>query len=158
MKIHELARSAGLSDKANQKGRWNATKGNTSGKGNKWQKARSWHKFKWSFEGGQTPLIQRMPKKRGFKRYFKLVTDITAINVADLEKNARLATGTVVTKDVLVSLWIISKIDQKVKILGNGEFTKSLTFDGVDYFSTSAQAKIEKAGGKIKQASQEESA
>jgi len=42
--------------------------------------------------------------------------------------------------------------------LGNGEFTKSLTFDGVDYFSTSAQAKIEKAGGKIKQASQEESA
>jgi len=158
MKIHELVRSAGLSDKANQKGRWNATKGNTSGKGNKWQKARSWHKFKWSFEGGQTPLIQRMPKKRWFKRYFKLVADITAINVADLEKNARLATGTVVTKDVLVSLWIISKPNQKVKILGNGEFTKSLTFDGVDYFSTSAQAKIKKAGGKINQASQEESA
>jgi large subunit ribosomal protein L15 len=149
MKTHELLRSSGLTDKANQKGRGNATKGNTSGKWNKGQKSLSGYKSKRSFEGWQTPLVQRMPKKKWFKRFFKLVTDITAINVADLEANKKLASGDTVTKETLVSLWIISQPNHKVKILGNGDIEKSLTFDGVDYFSASAKDKIAKAGGSI---------
>ncbi len=158
MKTHELLRSSGLTAKANQKGRGNATKGNTSGKWHKGQKARSGYKSKRAFEGWQTPLVQRMPKKKWFKRFFKLVTDITAINVADLEANKSLASGDTVTKETLVSLWIISQPEQKVKILGNGDITKSLTFDGVDYFSSSAKEKITQSGGSIVEKNSEESA
>ena len=151
MKIHELVRSTGLVDKSNQRGRWNGSKGNTSGKWHKWQKARSGHKYKWAHEGGQTPLVQRMPKARGFKRHFKLVTDITAINLNDLEKNKRIASWSDITKETLISLGVISQKDQKVKILGTGELTKSLKFDGVEFFSASAKEKIEKAGWEVKQ-------
>jgi large subunit ribosomal protein L15 len=87
-----------------------------------------------------------------------LVTDITAINIADLEANASISTGDTITKDVLVALGVISQADQKVKILGNGDISKSLTFDGVEYFSSSAKAKIEKAGGTVHQGTVEESA
>ncbi len=158
MKIHELVRSAWLTDKANQKGRGNATKGNTSGKGHKWQKARSGHKYKWSFEWWQTPLVQRMPKKKWFKRYYKLVSDITAINVSDIEANKAISSGDTITKDTLISLGIISQSNQQVKILGNWDISKSLTFDGVEHFSVSAKAKIEKAGWSINYVSEESAA
>ena len=158
MKIHELVKSTGLVDKANQRGRWNGSKGNTSWKWHKGQKARSGHKYKWYHEGGQTPLVQRMPKARWFKRHFKLVTDITVINVGDLEKNAKVVAGSSITKDVLVSLWVISNADQKVKVLGNGDLSKSLSFDGVDYFSASAKEKITQAGWTVTETAENQSA
>jgi large subunit ribosomal protein L15 len=87
-----------------------------------------------------------------------LVTDITAINISDLEANKAISSGDTITKDALVDLGVISQAHHKVKILGNGDISKSLTFDGVEYFSSSAKVKIEKAGGTVNQANPEESA
>lgn len=103
MKLHTLKQSKGIIEKNNQLGRGNASKGNYSGKGHKGQKARSGHSMKPFFEGGQTSIIQRLPKRRGFKRYFKLIQETTPVNIDRLEKDTRIATAPI-THDLLVSL------------------------------------------------------
>jgi large subunit ribosomal protein L15 len=147
MKLHELQRSKGYKDKARQLGRGDGSKGNYSGKGHKGQKARSGRSVRLSFEGGQTSIVQRMPKARGFKRYYKLVDRYEVINVSSLEKDTRIASE--VTKESLKSAGYIKNVSCLVKILGNGELSKSLVFSGIEKFTQSAIAKIEKAGGKI---------
>ena len=99
------------------------------------------------FEGGQTPLVQRIPQLKGFKRYYKFVDDYAVVNLARLEADDRITD--VVNKDNLLEFGY-RKAKDKVKILGNGELTKKLSFEGMDKFSKSAQEKIEKAGGTIK--------
>ncbi len=126
MKLHTLEKSKGFKDKARRLGRGDASKGNYSGKGHKGQKARSGTSVRLFFEGGQTSIVQRMPKARGFKRYYKLVDTYTVINVGDLEKNPMIAGE--ITKEVLKKARYIKKGSELVKILGNGELTKSLTF------------------------------
>jgi large subunit ribosomal protein L15 len=107
--------------------------GKTCGRGHKGQKSRSGGTKGLRFEGGQTPLYRRLPK-RGFKNYpFKKV--YTLLNVSDLAEYEG-----EVNKEIL-------KISGLLKILGNGELTKSLTIRA-DKFSKSAKEKIEKAGGK----------
>ena len=117
--------------------------GKTSGRGHKGQKARSGGSIRLGFEGGQMPLIRRMPK-RGFNNTaFKKVWGI--VNLADLET---LDAGTTVDEAFLrENGFIRGKLDG-VKILGNGALTKKLTIK-VTAVSAGAREKIEKAGGSI---------
>jgi len=147
MQLQDLKRSKGLKDKARRKGRGNASKGNTSGRGNKWQWARAGYSRKPFFEWGQTPLVQRIPKMRGFKRYFKLLEDYNVINVSTFDSDERVIDK--VNKEVLVALWYIKNEEELVKVLWQWEITKKLQCSGLEKYSKSAQDKIEKAGGKI---------
>jgi len=143
MKLHALQRSKGFKDKARRLGRGDATKGNYSGKGHKGQKARSGSSVRPFFEGGQTSVVQRMPKAKGFKRYYKLVDTYAVVNVSALEKDERITTE--VSKALLKQVGLIKKETDLVKILGNGELSKSLSFVGIEKFTKSAVEKIEKA-------------
>jgi large subunit ribosomal protein L15 len=147
MKLHELQRSKGYKAPARQLGRGNASKGNYSGKGHKGQKARAGVHLPQFFEGGQTPITMRMPKAKGFKRYYKLVDTYEVINVSALDKDARITSE--VSKESLKAAGYIKNTTALVKILGNGELSKALTFLGIEKFTKSAVEKIEKAGGKI---------
>ena len=116
--------------------------GKTSGKGHKGQWARSGGGVRPGFEGGQMPLIRRVPK-RGFNNAFAKPYSI--INISDLEI---FENGTVVTKELLLEKGLLSKVENYgVKVLGNGALTKSLTVQA-QKFTKSAAEKIEQAGGK----------
>ena len=142
---YTLKRSKGLKDPRIQRGRGDSSgRGNTSGRGNKGEGQRAGAGMPAWFEGGQTPLVQRLPKMRGFKRHFKLIDKYTPVNLSSLENHADIKGE--ITKEVLINAGLLNK-GEKVKILGNGELTKKLTFTGMDAISKSAQEKIEKAGG-----------
>ena len=115
--------------------------GKTSGRGHKGQKARSGGSIRRGFEGGQTPLYRRIPK-RGFNNHF--ATEYAVVNVSDLE---RFDNGTVVNAETLLSEGIIRKELDGVKVLGNGTLTKKLTVVATK-FSKSAEEKIQAVGGK----------
>jgi len=144
MKLHTLAPAPGSTTKARRLGRGTGSGlGKTSGKGHKGQNARSGGGVRPGFEGGQMPLIRRLPK-RGFTNNWKKV--YTTINVSDLEK---LNDGTVVTAELLKDNGIISKIEPYgLKVLGNGNLTKKLTVKAAK-FTQSATDKISAAGGSI---------
>ena len=147
MLLHEISRSKGYKNPKKRLGRGNASgKGNYSTKGLKGQKARSGGAKPVWFEWGQTPLTRRIPKLKGFKRYYKLVTNYQVVNVGDLEK---FDANTEITKEVLAEKKLIRKASEPVKILWNGDLTKSLIFKWIEAFSKSAKEKIEKAWGKI---------
>ena len=149
MLIHELKRSSGYNKPGKRLGRGDGSKGNYSGRGLKGQKARSGGNIPAYFEGGQTPLHRRLPKLRGFKRYFKLVKKFAPINISRLEADARIASGATVDKNLLKENGYIKNTDTAVKILGGGELTKSLKFVGVEATSAKALEAIEKAGGSV---------
>ena len=115
--------------------------GKTAGKGHKGQKARSGAPRP-GFEGGQMPLFRRLPK-RGFK--CRNSKNIVAINVSDLN---RFENGATVNLEAMIESGLISNPRDGVKILGNGELTKSLTVSAYRA-SKSAIEKIEAAGGKF---------
>ena len=116
--------------------------GKTSGKGHKGQWARSGGGVRPGFEGGQMPLIRRVPK-RGFNNIF--TKEYSIINIGDLEI---FDNGTVVTNELLLEKGLLSKVEEYgVKVLGNGTLTKSLTVQA-NKFTKSAAEKIEQAGGK----------
>jgi large subunit ribosomal protein L15 len=116
--------------------------GKTCGKGMKGQKARHGGNFgKLHFQGGQTPIQRRLPK-RGFRVPFPVTT--VAINLADLE---RFDGGTTVNEAALREARLVQGRDVLIKVLGDGELTKKLTVEAHS-FSASAAEKIEKAGGK----------
>jgi large subunit ribosomal protein L15 len=114
--------------------------GKTSGRGTKGQYARSGHKHKPAFEGGQMRFIRRIPK-RGFTHVDKVV--FSPVNVGEL---ARFAAGTEITAVVLLESGILRNLNSPVKILGQGALDKALTVKA-RAFSASAKAKIEAAGG-----------
>lgn len=117
--------------------------GKTSGRGMKGQKARKGGNIgKLAFEGGQTPLQRRLPK-RGFNVPFPPVT--VALNVADLE---RFDAGTEVDEVALRGARLIQGKIDRIKILGHGDLTKKLTVSA-HKFSSSAREKISAAGGKV---------
>ena len=149
MKIHELKRSTWLKDKARRLGRWDATKGNYSGKGHKWQKARSGYSAKPFFEWGQTSIVQRLPKAKWFKRHDKLVDTYAVVNLWNLEKDERIAKDMEITKFKLKELGYLKKESELVKILWTWDFSKKLTFSWLEKFSKTATDKIEKAWAKI---------
>ncbi len=143
MKLHELYPAAGATKEVKRIGRGHGSgHGKTAGKGHKGQWARSGGGVRPGFEGGQTSLARRMPK-RGFNNIF--ATEYTVVNVADLE--ARFENGAVIDTDALIDAGLVTKVLDGVKVLGNGEVTKGFTVKAAK-FSESAKAKIESAGGK----------
>ena len=143
MKIQELGPAYGSTTTRRRVGRgMGSGLGKTSGSGHKGQKARTGGKIRRGFEGGQTPLYRRIPK-RGFNNHF--ATEYTTVNVSDLEK---FENGTVVTMELLLSEGLVRKELDGLKVLGNGNLTKKLTVVA-SKFSKSAEEKIQAAGGKI---------
>ncbi|MCK5194175.1 MAG: 50S ribosomal protein L15 [Desulfobulbaceae bacterium] len=124
-------------------GRGRATgHGKTSGRGHKGFKSRSGSGVRPGFEGGQMPLQRRLPK-RGFTNIFR--KEYAVVNIKDLEK---LDAGSTVDRKMLLETGLIKKKFSMVKVLGDGEISKSLTI-AVDKVSKTARQKIEAAGGKI---------
>ena len=142
MELHELAPVMGSTQVGKRKGRGTGTgNGKTAGRGHKGQKARSGGKVRVGFEGGQMPLVRRIPK-RGFINVF--AKPLTAVNVIAL--NA-FEDGETVDAAALIEKGILNDCKYGLKVLSNGELTKKLTVKAAA-FSGSAKAKIEEAGGK----------
>lgn len=143
MRLHELGAPEGARHERKRLGRGiGSGLGKTSGKGHKGQKARSGGGKGPVFEGGQTTLARRLPK-RGFNNIFK--RQFSVVNVGELD---RFDAGTVVNLEVLKQAGLVKKAGDGVKILGTGELTKALTVQAAAV-SGSAADKIEKAGGKV---------
>ena len=142
MKLHELKPAEGSRKVRNRVGRGTGSgNGKTAGKGHKGQNARSGGGVRLGFEGGQTPLFRRLPK-RGFtnigrKEY--AIVNLDALN--------RFEDGTEVTAELLLETGVISKLNNGVKVLANGTLEKKLTVKATK-FSSAAVAAFEAAGGK----------
>ena len=141
MKLYELQPAEGSVKDVKRIGRGHGSgNGKTAGKGHKGQKARSGGSIRPGFEGGQMPLQRRIPK-RGFHNIFAV--EYATVN----NKSSSVNNGTVVDAAALVESGAIKNAKDGIKILGNGELTKSLTVKAAK-FTAGAQEKIEKAGGK----------
>ena len=144
MKLHDLAPSEGAKKARKRVGRGNGSgHGTYSGKGLKGQKARSGGGVNPRFEGGQSPLVLRLPYKRGFHNPFK--KEFYLVNVGKL---GGFEAGTEVTPEALVAAGIIRDLEKPVKLLGEGEVSRALTVRA-HACSKSAREKIEAAGGKL---------
>lgn len=142
MKLSELKSAPGARQTRKRVGRGTGSGlGKTSTRGHKGQWARSGGGKGPQFEGGQTPLVRRLPK-RGFHNVFH--EGFVVVNVGALE---RFDAGTTVTRELLRQERLVRKAG-RIKILGEGELTKALTVR-VDAVSKAAAGKIEQAGGKV---------
>ena len=142
MKLHTLTPAKGSTHKKKRVGRGPGSGlGKTAGRGEKGQKSRSGYSSRPGFEGGQMPLIRRVPK-RGFTNIFK--TEYAVVNVHQLE-----AFEGEVTPEGLAEHGIV-RAGLPVKILGDGEISRALTVVA-HRFSRSARAKIEAAGGQCQE-------
>lgn len=143
MRLEELKPHEGSTKKRKRVGRGvGSGHGKTSCKGHKGQKARSGSGKGAGFEGGQMPLVRRIPK-RGFKNY-PFSKEYAIVNLKDI---SRIEGIDVITPEVLLQKGIIRKIKDGVKILSNGEITRPLTIKA-NIFSATALNKITVAGGK----------
>jgi len=144
MRLHELKSRPGAKHRVKRLGCGESSgHGKTSGKGHKGQKARSGGSIRLGFEGGQMPLIRRLPK-RGFNNAaFK--TSLAIVNISDLQQ---FEDGTRVTEQLLRQKGLINGSFDGLKILGRGELTRKLTVEA-DKFSETARQGIEKAGGSV---------
>lgn len=143
MKLHELTPAEGSRKDRNRVGRGSSSgNGKTSGRGQKGQNSRSGGGVRLGFEGGQTPLFRRIPK-RGFTNINR--KDYAVVNLESLNK---FEDGTEVTPTVLVEAGIVKNEKAGIKILGNGTVSKKVNVKAAK-FSKSAQAAIEAAGGTV---------
>jgi large subunit ribosomal protein L15 len=143
MRLYELGPAEGAKSERKRKGRGiGSGLGKTAGKGHKGQKARSGGAKGPAFEGGQTPLQRRLPK-RGFTNIFK--KEFTLVKLSDLEN---FESNAVVSPESLIEAGIIKGYKDGVKILANGELSKALTIR-VHAASKAAVEKIEAVGGKV---------
>ena len=144
---NDLAPAVGSKHKRKRVGRGlGSGHGCYSGKGMKGQKSRSGARIRPWFEGGQLPLVQRLPRKRGFTNIFMkryLVMDVGDLNIFE--------PGTVVDYDKLLEAGLIESTRKPLKILSTGELDRGLTVRA-DKFSTAAKKKIEAAGGRVEEA------
>jgi large subunit ribosomal protein L15 len=143
MKLHELNASPEAKSRKRVGRGPGSGLGKTAGRGENGQKSRSGASIPAWFQGGQTPLYRRLPK-RGFNNA-RFRTEYATINLSDLNKYFN--DGDVVTPELLKEKGIIKKQLCGVKVLGNGELEKKLTIKA-NRFSSSAVTKIESAGGK----------
>ena len=142
MKLHELSYTEGARHKRNRVGRGTSSgNGKTSGRGQKGAGARSCGGKRPGFEGGQTPLFMRLPK-RGFTNFTRV-----EYSIVNLDQLNRFEDGTEVTPELLVETGLVRKELDGIKILGNGSLEKKLTVKA-NKFSASAVKAIEAAGGK----------
>ena len=142
MRIHTIQPAIGARTSEKRLGRGTGSGlGKTSGKGHKGQWARSGGGVRPGFEGGQTPLARRLPK-RGFNNKFAVNYDVINVDALNVFED-----GVVVTPELLADLKMVNlKNNGGVKVLGNGTLTKKLTVKA-SKFSASAKAAIEAAGG-----------
>ena len=143
MKLHQLEKPPGSTRARKRKGRgMGSTLGKTAGRGQKGQRARG--PSKPGFEGGQTPLRRRLPR-RGFTNVFK--TQFHIVNLRDLSKRGALAGRAEVKPADLAAARAISDTNRPVKVLGIGDIGRAVTVHA-HKFSRSAAEKIQAAGGK----------
>jgi large subunit ribosomal protein L15 len=144
MKLHDLQSPQGARKRRKRVGRGiSAGQGKTAGRGTKGQASRSGGTKGPYFEGGQLPLVRRLPHKRGFTNIFKV--GYVPVNLYRLEA---FAAETIVTPEELAGAGIIKSPGLPVAVLGDGEIDRPLTVKA-HRFSTSARAKIEGAGGTV---------
>ena len=147
MKLGNLSPATGSNTPAKRLGRGiGSGLGKTSGKGHKGQWARSGGGVRPGFEGGQMPLIRRIPK-RGFNNYFKKSYSVVNLSVLDTFE-----AGSVIDVNVLTEKGLIKSVKNSVglKVLAGGEITKAITVKA-NAFSAAAKEAIEKAGGTAEQ-------
>jgi large subunit ribosomal protein L15 len=168
MKLHDLRPAEGSHRARTRVGRGIAAgKGKTAGRGTKGQKARAGGSIPPWFEGGQTPLHQRIPKLRGFRNRFKIAYEVVNVGrIAELVAAGRLEAGgmpgaksgrggrsasappVTVNQEILRATGLVSRLSRPLKILGSGDVDVPL-FVVADAFTKSAVTKIEAAGGSI---------
>jgi large subunit ribosomal protein L15 len=165
MRLHDLRPAEGSRKERTRVGRGIAAgKGKTAGRGTKGQKARAGGGIPAWFEGGQTPLHQRIPKLRGFKNRFKIEYEIVNVGAiaaaaergafeleaADAKATAKTKAPAQITvnQDILRAVGLVRSLNKPLKILGAGELTSAL-FVVADAFTASARSKIEAAGGTV---------
>jgi large subunit ribosomal protein L15 len=142
MELHDLKPAPGAKRGRKRVGRGPGSgSGKTAGKGHKGQKSRSGYSRRYGFEGGQMPLVRRLPK-RGFTNIFRV--EFQVINLRDLERV--FADGDAVSPEALVEKGLVRRVKQPIKVLGDGELTKKLVVRA-NKFSASARTGIENAGG-----------
>lgn len=140
MKLHELSPAPGSKTRKVRVGRGDSSgKGQTAGRGTKGQKAR--YSVPPYFEGGQTPLHRRLPKKRGFNNKWKI--PFAVVNLTALDE--KFEAGATITPEVLANSGLVRE-KMPVKVLGDGNVTKALTVKA-HAFSKSATEKLAAAGG-----------
>jgi len=165
VKLHDLKPAPGSRKDRRRVGRGIAAgQGKTAGRGTKGQKARAGGSIPAWFEGGQTPLHQRIPKLRGFRNPFKIHYEIVNIgDIARLVELGELETGDMpgtkpsrkgsaapitVNQEILRAAGLVRRLDRPMKVLGGGELQAAL-FVVADAFTASARTKIEAAGGTV---------
>jgi large subunit ribosomal protein L15 len=142
VKQNELSPAPGSKKDRKRVGRGNGSgHGTYSGRGQKGQKARAGGKMRPGFEGGQLPLIKRLPKKRGFYNRFR--TEYEIVNLTQLNI---FQPGSEITGEKLISMGFIKSISKPVKVLAEGELDRPLKVK-VQKYSATAKEKIEAAGG-----------
>ncbi len=146
MRQNELSPAPGSKHSRKRVGRGNSSgHGTFSGRGQKGQKSRAGGKMRPGFEGGQLPLIKRLPKKRGFFNLFR--TEYSVVNLGDLNTFEK---GTEVTLETLKKAGLVKSLRKPVKILAGGKLDHPLTIQA-HKFSATAKAMIEANGGKAEE-------
>ena len=146
MEQNELRPPKGAKKQRKRIGRGNASgHGTYSGKGIKGQQSRSGYKTRPAFEGGQTPLVRRLPRRRGFRNPFRVA--YTPVNLTQL---AKFPTDSEVTPESLREAGIVRSLRLPIKVLGGGDLTAALTVR-THRVSAAARAKIEGAGGAVEE-------
>jgi large subunit ribosomal protein L15 len=144
--LEKLSPAPGARKKPKRVGRGDGSgHGTYSGRGCKGQKSRAGGKTRPGFEGGQLPLIKRLPQKRGFTNIFK--TQYSTVNIGQLSV---FESGSEVTPEKLVDSGIVKSLNRPIKVLAGGEISHPLTVKA-NRFSAAAKAKIEAAGGKTEE-------
>ncbi len=146
MRQDELSPAPGSKKRRKRVGRGDGSgHGTYSGRGCKGQKSRAGYKMRPGFEGGQLPLIKRLPQKRGFVNIFR--TEYTIVN---LDKLNIFESGSEVTPEKLVAMGIVKSLRYPIKILADGDINRPLVIKA-NKFSAVAKAKIEAAGGQVEE-------
>ncbi len=146
MKLHDLQPAPGSTKERNRIGRGiSGGQGKTAGKGTKGQNARSGGGKRQYFEGGQLPLVRRLPLLRGFTNIWRV--EYEPVNVERLNSFAK---GSDITPETLAAAGIVKSPNVLVKVLGNGEIDRALNVK-VHKFSAAAREKILAAGGTVEE-------
>ena len=144
MRQDELSAPLGARKSRKRVGRGDGSgHGTYSGRGCKGQKSRAGYKMRPGFEGGQLPIIKRLPRKRGFVNIFRIECSVVNIDSLNIFKP-----DSEVTPDSLVAAGLVKSLRYPIKILADGEIGHPLVIKA-NKFSAAAKAKIEAAGGKV---------
>jgi large subunit ribosomal protein L15 len=145
MKLHDLKPDPGAHKRKTRVGRGiSAGKGKTAGRGTKGQNARPGGTKAPYFEGGQLPLVRRLPFKRGFTNLFRI--EYQEVNIGALAEKFK--AGADITPEALAKVGLIKEVEKPVVILGDGELKTKLSVSA-HRFTRSAREKIEQAGGAV---------